>query len=91
MIEGKQAAGGKDRCALSLRRLFRRGRERMQREDHKPGGGQNEDERSWRRETGLVRLREDFLPPVRWQLAEGETFEIVLEGIGGRFHGFNSS
>jgi hypothetical protein len=28
---------------------------------------------------------------VRRQLAEGETFQIMLEGIGGRFHGFNSS
>jgi hypothetical protein len=28
---------------------------------------------------------------VRWQLAEGETFQIMLEGIGGCFHGFNSS
>jgi len=91
MIEGKQAAGGKDGCVLSLRRLFRRGRERMQREDHEPGGGQNEGESSRRRETGLLRSREDFLPPVRWQLAEGETFQIMLEGIGGRFHGINSS
>jgi hypothetical protein len=28
---------------------------------------------------------------VRRQLAEGETFQITLKGIGGRFHGVNSS
>jgi hypothetical protein len=32
-----------------------------------------------------------LLPPVRWQLAESETLQIVLEGIGGRVHGVNSS
>lgn len=91
MVEGKKAAGGEDGCVLSLRQIFRRRREELQREDDEPGGGQNERQRSRRGETGLLRLREDFLPPVRRQLAEGETFQIVLEGIGGRFHGFNSS
>ena len=91
MFESKKAAGGKDGRGLSLRRIFRCGREELQREDHEPRGGQNDCERPWRGETGLLRLREDFLPPVRRQLAEGETFQIMLEGIGGRFHGFNSS
>ena len=91
MIEGKEAAGGENggmRCEQHIRRCWH---ENLQREADDPRGGQNEGERSWRGKAGLVRLREDFLPPVRWQLAEGETFEIVLEGIGWRFHGFNSS
>ena len=91
MVEGKEAAGGEEGCVLSLRRIFRCGCEELQREDDEPRGGQNERERSRRGETGLLRLREDFLPPVRRQLAEGETFQIMLEGIGGRFHGVNSS
>ena len=91
MVESKKAAGGEDGRVLSLRQIFRRGCEELQREDHEPRGGQNERERSRRGETGLLRLREDFLPPVRRQLAEGETFQIMLKGIGGRFHGFNSS
>ena len=91
MVEGKKAAGGEDGCVLSLRQIFRRRREELQREDDEPGGGQNERQRSRRGETGLLRLREDFLPPVRRQLAEGETFQIMLKGIGGRFHGVNSS
>ena len=91
MVEGKKTAGGEEGCVLSLRRILRCRREELQREDDEPRGGQNEGERPWRGETGLLRLREDFLPPVRRQLAEGETFQFVLEGIGGRFHGFNSS
>lgn len=91
MVEGKKAAGGENGCVVSLRRILRCRREELQREDEEPCGGQNERERSRRGETGLLRLREDFLSPVRRQLAEGETFQIMLEGIGGRFHGFNSS
>ena len=91
MMKGKKAAGCEDGRVLNLRRILRCRRQDLQREDHEPRGGQNERERSRRGETGFLRLREDFLPPVRRQLAEGETLQIVLEGIGGRFHGFNSS
>ena len=91
MVESKKTAGGEEGGVLSLRRILRCRREELQREDDKPRGGQNERERSRRGETGFLRLREDFLSPVRWQLAEGETFQIMLEGIGGRFHGINSS
>lgn len=91
MVEGKKAGGYENGRVVSLRRIFRLGCEQLQGEDDEPRSGQNERDRPWGGETRLWCLSEDFVPPVWRQLAEGETFQIVLEGIGWGFHGFNSS
>ena len=91
LMKGKKAVRGESGRVLRLGHFLHFRREELQCDDHRPRSSQDGQKRPRRCEARLLSLREDFLLPVRGQLAQPELLQSVLKVIGGRFHGVISS